>query len=412
MSDLASKDSVDFLLGSCDFEDQAQVENVRRRLNKFTVVDLKAIAKRLQLGSCYRTRKKDVVDKLVNFGRSGQGKSTVVPEPVTPLCSVLHQLDNDALDVHLSLEDWLMRGEENSISVWPRLRCELEKLTVDSLKSLAKTLAARLTNTRGKADIVERLIVLSQVGALSRSSGDGTGTGLSYITPEVTEKLSMLPADLQSLDEGWTKSVATLKGFNFGQLFVYLVESIDKTFDHESMRAFKSLKGYTLFAAQCNCIAGLGAACSHVAAALFALENCFQQKSTTLPVESSVTGQPMRWNQPPKKQVDPSRVKDLTFEKRSHGKDAQSQKSSSCVRQEFETRHPDDLALDVDSFQTLLNAVQASFPESGIFKFWPKESTTSTLDQEGDVLDCLADIAQILRSSYRSLICHWKWFNV
>ena len=91
---------------------------------------------------------------------------------------------------------------------------------------------------------VELLLVLSQVGALSNDGEDWEG--LSYITPDVTEKLAVLPRDLSTL-AGWTKSMESVEGFNFGQLFVYLVESRDKTFDHWSMRAFRSLKGYTYF---------------------------------------------------------------------------------------------------------------------------------------------------------------------
>ena len=119
----------------------------------------------------------------------------------------------------------------------------------------------------------------------------------------------------------WTKDFGSVvKEFHFMNVLTYLVYGRDKTFDMESMRAFRSLKGYCFFAdglvknvwthsflsqerddvtityvrgyvhhsmssdpslivyvalngatgdvysAQCNCVAGLGEAFNHVAA--------------------------------------------------------------------------------------------------------------------------------------------------
>ena len=45
-----------------------------------------------------------------------------------------------------------------------------------------------------------------------------------------------------------TKDISFLKDFSFVQLYEYLINSKDKTFDKESMKVFKSLKAYRYFA--------------------------------------------------------------------------------------------------------------------------------------------------------------------
>ena len=145
--------------------------------------------------------------------------------------------------------------------------------------------------------------------------------GLSYMTDDVKAELARLPKFNEVL-EGWISAVGdSLKAFHFVDLHAYLVESRDKTFDAQSMRAFKSLKGYKYFVngfvqnmwmkkfadsdivyvrafvfqsltldtplevfialnsacgdvydAQCYCVSGAGEACSHNAAPLFAVE--------------------------------------------------------------------------------------------------------------------------------------------
>ena len=53
---------------------------------------------------------------------------------------------------------------------------------------------------------------------------------------------------LSSYGGEWKKDLSPLSNFTFMDLFTYLVESRDKTFDHGSMKAFKSLKAYRYFA--------------------------------------------------------------------------------------------------------------------------------------------------------------------
>ena len=407
--------TVDVLLASCaNCEDAGEVDRIRKRLQKCTVAELKAPIRRVKLPPSVHQKKKkaEVIETLLELGQAGQIK----PSSHEDASRTLSSLDCEANDLALTTKEWLQRGNANSAAVWPRLRAELLGMTVDTLKVLAKEIGARLTNANTKGDIAERLVVLSRVGALSSCQEDaGEWKGLSYLTEEIAEQLSKLPKFEEITD--WTKSLDCLEEFGYGQLFVYLVESRDKTFDHQSMRAFKSLKGYLFFAdgfvknmwiychpetgllvflaycyhslttepslqvfvclskqgdvysAQCNCISGLGAACSHIAAALFALESCITQKLKSLPVELSVTRQPMKWNQTPKKHVEPAQVKDITFSKPSHGK-PDTRKTLGCARRNFDPRAPENRTLCGEDLKDLLSDVRVCFPESGLFKFW------------------------------------------
>ena len=64
------------------------------------------------------------------------------------------------------MEEWLLRGEENGESVWAVLRAALGQLTADHLHILARTVKGKLTGASTKADVIEQLIVHSQVGCL------------------------------------------------------------------------------------------------------------------------------------------------------------------------------------------------------------------------------------------------------
>ena len=51
-----------------------------------------------------------------------------------------------------------------------------------------------------------------------------------------------------SLANSWTRSLGEIpKSFNYACLRTYLVDSRDKTFDEDSLRAFKSLKAYKFY---------------------------------------------------------------------------------------------------------------------------------------------------------------------
>ena len=128
------------------------------------------------------------------------------------------------------------------------LRRRLLTCNVPELRSLAKRLSIKLSGVSRKADIVERIISMAEFGCIH--SPDETVTpdlaGLTYLIEDVRTKLQSLPGFSTVID--WSKKKqGVLVDFTFMNLLLYLVCGRDKTFDMQSMRAFKSLKAYRFF---------------------------------------------------------------------------------------------------------------------------------------------------------------------
>ena len=69
-------------------------------------------------------------------------------------------------------------------------------------------------------------------------------------------------------------------------------------------------------------------------------------------MELSKTSIPMKWNQPPKKAVNPACASDMTFVKPSHGDVPEASKSTG--RSTFDPRRADDRALQKERLQQLM----------------------------------------------------------
>ena len=327
-----------------------------------------------------------------------------------------------AVEAQPSLEDLLRNGKDASEEDTELLKNRLTKCTVKDLKVIAKNVGAKLIHAKTKGDIVERLLALSRVGSLAQSDFIAVAEwrGLSYLTDEVRKELEEVP-QFQSISEGWSKSLARVEKFDFGNLFVYLVESRDGTFDHESMRAYKSLKGYLFFAddfvknmwlfevpntslvalraychhsmsmenpltvfvclskkngdvysAQCNCVAGAGAACSHIAAFLFAMDDLIRKGATEFPTELTRTSQPCKWNQPPKKSVAAAAVSSIKFSSPAHGVEVKEK----VAIESFDPRCESMRTLHEGAFAQLTVDLQGCFPESGLFELWQESTRT------------------------------------
>ena len=66
---------------------------------------------------------------------------------------------------------------------------------VPKLRAISKQLSVKLSGVVRKADIVERLVCMAQLGCIHQNVADSEDlSGLSYITPEVKEKLYGLPS--------------------------------------------------------------------------------------------------------------------------------------------------------------------------------------------------------------------------
>ena len=147
-----------------------------------------------------------------------------------------------------SLKDCLLCGKELSDDEISVLKDRLCSKTVQELRILAKGVNVRLTGSSRKVDIVDRLIGMARIGATRDDllDEDVDFTGISYITDEVRSALRSLPAFF-SVKE-WNKKLnGVLKDFTFTNLLIYLVYGRDKSFDMQSLKAFKSLKAYKFY---------------------------------------------------------------------------------------------------------------------------------------------------------------------
>lgn len=148
------------------------------------------------------------------------------------------------------IDEALLAAKGCGDDVRSSLKERLSSRNVPELRTLAKRLSIKLTGANRKADMVERILCMAQLGCArqqEKEESDIELPSLSYVSLELKEKLRSLP-NFSSVDI-WSKSTqGVLVDFTFMNLLVYLVYGRDKTFDMESMRAFKSLKAYKFFA--------------------------------------------------------------------------------------------------------------------------------------------------------------------
>ena len=142
--------------------------------------------------------------------------------------------------------------------------------------------------------------------------------------------------------------------------------------------------------AQCDCVSGAGAACNHIAALLFAMEQFSREKARELPEETSKTSKPMSWHIPPKKIVKPSAISDMTFKNITYDATKSVRRGTEKLQEtSFDPRQVSQRSLSQDSLTRLMTDVRASFPDSAIFSFWddlPTGTMSSTTQGIEDVL--------------------------
>jgi len=146
--------------------------------------------------------------------------------------------------------DTLLRGKELSDSDIQALNDLLNSRTVRELRSIASNVSVRLTGSVRKNDIVSRLIGMAKIGATHRPDDNEADSeaslSISYITEEVKQVLHRLPAFTDVVQ--WGKRIGgVLNEFTLINITVYLVYGRDKSFDMQSLLAFKSLKAYKYF---------------------------------------------------------------------------------------------------------------------------------------------------------------------
>lgn len=141
----------------------------------------------------------------------------------------------------------LLKGKEMLDGDVEYLNTLLHRLKVQELKMLAKEVRVRLTGSFRKDDIVERMMGMARIGALQCGISESDDIGaISYLTEDTKIVLRSLPA-FTSVTQWGKKLAGVLMEFTFMNLLVYLVYGRDKTFDMQSLKAFKSLKAYKFY---------------------------------------------------------------------------------------------------------------------------------------------------------------------
>ena len=231
----------------------------------------------------------------------------------------------------------------------------------------------------------------------------------------------------------WNKDLSCLRNFSFRQLYEYLVNNKDKTYDKKSMKSYNSLKAYkyfkdsfvrnvwsnshketqlvavrahcfsslkakttntvyvmfkkdgTVVTADCNCVAGKGGACSHVSALLFLIED-FKKKEAPLPSDRTVTDRLQQWHVPPKRNVAPQPVAHIKFQKAMYGKAPRQRQQRTLSRTSIAANSASPL------LKKLVNDIGQSNPFSGLAHFWSEpekkeeEGGHATVDEVADGL--------------------------
>ena len=119
-----------------------------------------------------------------------------------------------------------------------RLRECLYKQRVSDLRSYCRKKNLKLSPGSKQSDVIETILSYRDMGLIS-TTDDSEGSRITTYTHQ-------MPSDLP--EYGWSKDTSSLPDFTFMNLYTYLTESRDKTFDADSMKAFKSLKAYKYFA--------------------------------------------------------------------------------------------------------------------------------------------------------------------
>jgi hypothetical protein len=92
--------------------------------------------------------------------------------------------------------------------------------------------------------------------------------------------------------------------------------------------------------AWCTCTAGTAEACNHVIAVLYKINHAYNKQY----VSPACTNVPQGWNKGTRKEVNPSKVKDLTFRKDKKTKKVSKKNSGhdQTLRKEFDPRKPEE----------------------------------------------------------------------
>ncbi|XP_052788528.1 uncharacterized protein LOC128223281 [Mya arenaria] len=235
----------------------------------------------------------------------------------------------------------------------------------------------------------------------------------------------------------WAKSLTDVPDLDSEKLKHYLIESRDKSFDRDSVRAYKSLKAFKYFeegfvqkllyakfldgekelylissrvlasyqgksyqtyvaldrlttipvGGACECVAGLDEACRHIGAVLFAVEDFVAKGLNKL----SCTDEICKWNAPSRQNVEPTSIHNIRIVKQEHGKVLKARETFDCSG--YDPRNPDDRVVDVDRKKTLTEILKRHNSTCNFLRY---ADATNTLTQKSEVsIDNSEDIPLI-----------------
>ena len=129
---------------------------------------------------------------------------------------------------------------------------KLISLKVDTLRALSQCFGVKRSSGAKKAVLIGRLLSYCELGILKdvteegeRAGGEDDGNAYGNTRQATAEEKTVLKTlpDFKTVTTGWTKDLTALQKLSFVDIFTYLVESRESTFDKEKMEAYKSLKG-------------------------------------------------------------------------------------------------------------------------------------------------------------------------
>ena len=150
-----------------------------------------------------------------------------------------------------AIKSFLLRAKDLADTELKTLESSLSKEKLLTLKAIAKDLRIRLTGATRKQDVVNRQLCMARIGAIrdsreGKDGSDGELCSISYLTDDTKKVIRELPP-FTTVTTWSKKLLGVLTEFTFMNLLIYLVYGRDKTFDMESMKAFRSLKAFKYF---------------------------------------------------------------------------------------------------------------------------------------------------------------------
>ncbi|WAQ94386.1 LOW QUALITY PROTEIN: hypothetical protein MAR_006857, partial [Mya arenaria] len=219
--------------------------------------------------------------------------------------------------------------------------CQFDKLSVRELKIYLRDRGAHVSGNR--PELIKRARGLVQIGkrTLKDINIQDNNNKLERQEELFTTPLGEKLPEPGSLKGCWEDDVLKIPFFRTQDLYNYLVLNRSRTFDNQNMNARKQLKAKVFYedghvhrsdvqkkdyepwaclskvsgkvhAAGCNCAAGEGESCNHVAALLYALVDIGSKQKDGL---NAPTSTKCKWKQPRKRKISPQRYQHLVFKK-------------------------------------------------------------------------------------------------